>query len=138
MQPHIKFEARFVALGYRQILGIDYWETFAPVSDTESIRMIFAISASKNMIIDQMDIDTAFLNAVLEEIIHMPAPDGITVGLDECLLLKKSLKQSPRNFNMNVDGQLKTMGFKNTISDVCVYTNNINGFDIIISVFICR
>ena len=81
----IKFKARLVAHGYR------HRYTLTTVSATLSIRMIFAIPAFKNMIIYEMNIDTAFLNAVLVKTISMAAPDGTTVGSDECLLLKKSL-----------------------------------------------
>ena len=39
-----------------------------------------------------MDIETAFLNASLQEDIYMAAaPDGITLPPGKCLLLKKSL-----------------------------------------------
>ena len=43
------------------------------------------------MLIHQMDIETPFLNASLEEDIYMTAPDGITLPPGKCLLLKKSL-----------------------------------------------
>ena len=44
------------------------------------------------MLIHQMDIETAFLNASLQEDIYMAAaPDGITLPPGKCLLLKKSL-----------------------------------------------
>ncbi len=54
----------------------------------------------------------------------MAAPDGITLPLDKCLLLKKSLndglKQSPRNFNLDLNSHILYMGFKRTVSDACV------------------
>jgi hypothetical protein len=40
-----KYKARFVARGFSQIEGIDYGETFAPVSSYSSIRSILALSA---------------------------------------------------------------------------------------------
>jgi hypothetical protein len=40
-----KYKARFVAWGFSQIEGIDYDETFAPVTRYSSIRSILALSA---------------------------------------------------------------------------------------------
>ena len=40
-----KYKARFVAWGFSQVEGIDYEETFAPVTRYSSIRSILALSA---------------------------------------------------------------------------------------------
>jgi hypothetical protein len=40
-----KYKARFAARGFSQIEGIDYDETFAPVTRYSSIRSILALSA---------------------------------------------------------------------------------------------
>ncbi len=37
---NIKYKSRLVAHGYRQIYRLDYWETYAHVSSTTSIRTI--------------------------------------------------------------------------------------------------
>nr|GEX02279.1 retrovirus-related Pol polyprotein from transposon TNT 1-94 [Tanacetum cinerariifolium] len=58
----LKNNARLVAKGYRQEEGIDFEESFAPVSCIEAIRIFIANAASKNMTIYQMDVKTAFLN----------------------------------------------------------------------------
>ncbi|GKA14666.1 retrovirus-related pol polyprotein from transposon TNT 1-94 [Tanacetum coccineum] len=48
----LKNKARLVAKGYRQDEGIDFKESFAPVSCIEAIRIFIANAASKNMTID--------------------------------------------------------------------------------------
>ncbi|GJR46103.1 retrovirus-related pol polyprotein from transposon TNT 1-94 [Tanacetum coccineum] len=58
----LKNKARLVAKGYRQEEGIDFEESFAPVARIEAIRIFIANAASKNMVIYQMDVKTAFLN----------------------------------------------------------------------------
>ncbi|GKC54242.1 retrovirus-related pol polyprotein from transposon TNT 1-94 [Tanacetum coccineum] len=63
----LKNKARLVAKGYRQEEGIDFEESFAPVARIEAIRIFIANAATKNMIIYQMDVKTAFLNGDLQE-----------------------------------------------------------------------
>ncbi|GJS41711.1 retrovirus-related pol polyprotein from transposon TNT 1-94 [Tanacetum coccineum] len=50
------FGARLVAKGYRQEEGLDFEESFAPVSRLEAIRIFLANAASKNMTVYQMDV----------------------------------------------------------------------------------
>jgi hypothetical protein len=47
------------------------------------------MAASKKMIIHQMDVDTAFLNAPLEEDIYMIPPDGYDIARGKVLKLKR-------------------------------------------------
>jgi hypothetical protein len=42
-------KARLVCKGYAQIVGIDFEETFAPVSRMEEIQFLFAYACSKNV-----------------------------------------------------------------------------------------
>ncbi|GJV64500.1 putative ribonuclease H-like domain-containing protein [Tanacetum coccineum] len=63
----LKNKARLVAKGYRQEEGIDFKELFALVAQIEAIRIFIANAASKNMVIYQMDVKTAFLNRDLQE-----------------------------------------------------------------------
>ncbi|GJS11095.1 retrovirus-related pol polyprotein from transposon TNT 1-94 [Tanacetum coccineum] len=56
----LKNKARLDAKGYRQEEGIDFKESFAPVARIEAIRIFIANAASKNMVIYQMDVKTAF------------------------------------------------------------------------------
>nr|GEV61329.1 retrovirus-related Pol polyprotein from transposon TNT 1-94 [Tanacetum cinerariifolium] len=58
----LKNKAQLVAKGYRQEEGIDFKESFAPVTWIEAIRIFIANAASKNMFIYQMDVKTALLN----------------------------------------------------------------------------
>ncbi|GJU43893.1 retrovirus-related pol polyprotein from transposon TNT 1-94 [Tanacetum coccineum] len=66
----LKNKARLVAKGYHQEKGIDFEESFAPIARIEAIRIFIANAASKNMIIYQMDVKTAFLNGELKEEVY--------------------------------------------------------------------
>ena len=121
-------KAHLVAQGYSQKEGLDYDETFSPVVRPESARSVTALACKEGLKLHQMDITTAFLNGDLEETIYMKQPEGFVAEGQEHLVcrLKKSLyglKQSPRCWNRALDTQLKTMGFKQSASDPCIYTS---------------
>ncbi|GKB35567.1 retrovirus-related pol polyprotein from transposon TNT 1-94 [Tanacetum coccineum] len=71
-----KYKARLVIKGFRQREGLDYFDTYSPVTRITSIRMILAIAALRNLEVQQMDVKTAFLNGDLEEEIYMNQPEG--------------------------------------------------------------
>jgi len=80
------FKARLVARGYEQILGVDYDETFSPVVRLTSLRIVFALSIHYNLLIHTMDVETAFLNAPLEEETYIKPPAGSHYLLDIIVL----------------------------------------------------
>ncbi|GKA73159.1 retrovirus-related pol polyprotein from transposon TNT 1-94 [Tanacetum coccineum] len=97
----LKNKARLVAKGYRQEEGINFEESFAPVAQIEAIRIFIAYAASKNMVIYQMDVKTAFLNGDLQEEVFVSQPEGFKdpEHPTHVYRLKKALyrlKQAPR------------------------------------------
>ncbi|GJX29670.1 retrovirus-related pol polyprotein from transposon TNT 1-94 [Tanacetum coccineum] len=97
----LKNKARLAAKGYRQEEGIDFEESFAPVSRIEAIRIFIANAASKNMTIYQMDVKTTFLNGELKEEVYVRQPEGFVDPdhLTYVYRLNKALyglKQAPR------------------------------------------
>ena len=50
-----KYKARLVIKGYKQKEGLDYFDTYSPVTRITSIRMILAIAALRNLEVHQMD-----------------------------------------------------------------------------------
>ncbi|GJS94381.1 retrovirus-related pol polyprotein from transposon TNT 1-94 [Tanacetum coccineum] len=58
----LKNKARLVARGYHQEDGIDFEESFAPVTRLEAIKIFLAFATHMNMVVYQMDMKTAFLN----------------------------------------------------------------------------
>ncbi|TQE04994.1 hypothetical protein C1H46_009465 [Malus baccata] len=69
-----RYKARLVAKGFTQREGIDYNDTFSPVSSKDSMRIIMAITAHFDLELHQMDVKTAFLNGDLQEDIYMCSP----------------------------------------------------------------
>ncbi len=74
-----KYKARLVVKGYRQKEGLDYFDTYSPVTRITSIRMLISIAALFNLEIHQMDVKTTFLNGDLNEEIYMEQPEGFVV-----------------------------------------------------------
>ena len=56
-------KARYVAKGYSQIPGIDYHETFSPTTRMSSICVLLQQAIQNDMLVHQMDVKTAYLNA---------------------------------------------------------------------------
>jgi len=73
-----RYKARLVIKGYEQKEGIDYDETYAPVSKMATFRLILALAAQYGWNVDHMDVVTAFLNPTIDrDKIYMEMPLGI-------------------------------------------------------------
>ena len=57
--------------GYKQTEDLDYFDIYSPVTRINSIRMVLAIAALRNLEVHQMDVKTVFLNRELDEEIYM-------------------------------------------------------------------
>ena len=136
-----KYKARLVAKGFAQQHGIDYEETFAPVVQRLSLRALLAYAVSRNMLIHQMDVITAFLNGDLSEEIYMEQPEGFVSPGREHLVCKLQrslygLKQASRCWNQVLDVYLRSIGFTQSSTDQCVYIKQSDSVQPIIDVYV--
>lgn len=136
-----KYKARLVAKGYKQKEGLDYFDTYSPVTRITSIRTLIAIAAIYNLEIHQMDVKTAFLNGDLEEEIYMEQPEGFIVPGKEkkvCRLVKSlyGLKQAPKQWHQKFDEIMLSNGFKINECDKCVYTKSTQHGYVIVCLYV--
>lgn len=89
----IRNKARLVCKGYSQQEGIDFEESFTPVSRLEAIRMFLALFIFQKFKVFQMDMKSTFLNGDLDEEVYIEQPDGLILRNDPKLVcrLKKAL-----------------------------------------------
>ena len=90
-----KYKARLVIKDYKQTKGLDYFDTYFPMT------MVLAIAALRNLDVHQMDVKTTFLNGELDEEIYMEQLKGFSAPGQErkvCKLVKSlyRLKQTSK------------------------------------------
>ncbi|GFW54177.1 retrovirus-related Pol polyprotein from transposon TNT 1-94 [Trichonephila clavipes] len=61
---NIKYKARLVAAGFNQIKNIDYSESYSPVVNIESFRLLIALAAKLKLNVNFFDVKTAYLYMV--------------------------------------------------------------------------
>lgn len=125
-----KWKARLNVHGGQQELGVNYWETYAPVVNWSSLRMFLVISILQGWHTRQIDFVLAYPQADSECDLYMEIPRGFHVNGDKkgyVLLLKKNIygsKQAGRVWNKHMDKGLRKIGFIPSIVDPCVYYRN--------------
>ncbi|RVX20652.1 Retrovirus-related Pol polyprotein from transposon TNT 1-94 [Vitis vinifera] len=71
-----RYKTRLVAKGYTQKEGINYKETFSPISKKDFLRIVMTLVAHFDLELHQMDVKTAFLNDDLHEEVYMDQLKG--------------------------------------------------------------
>ncbi|WJZ95165.1 hypothetical protein VitviT2T_013955 [Vitis vinifera] len=122
----VRYKARLVAKGFTQKEGIDYKETFSPVSSKDSFRIIMALVAHYDLELHQMDVKTTFLNGNIDETINMVQLENFESNDSKQLVcrLKRSiygLKQASRQWYRKFDQVITSFGFKENTVDQCIY-----------------
>ena len=70
----LKIKRKYVARGFSQKEDIDYEENFSPVERYTSFRTIMALTSMMKWDLHQMDVNTTFLNGVIEEEVYIEQP----------------------------------------------------------------
>ncbi|GJS51803.1 retrovirus-related pol polyprotein from transposon TNT 1-94 [Tanacetum coccineum] len=137
----LKNKARLVAHVFRKEEGINFEESFAPVSRIEAIRIFVANAANKNMTIFQMDVKTAFLNGELKEEVYVSQPKGF-VDQDNpshVYKLKKALyglKQAPRAWYDMMSSFLLSQHFSKGAVDPTLFTRKVGNDLLLVQIYV--
>ncbi|MBW0479619.1 hypothetical protein O181_019334 [Austropuccinia psidii MF-1] len=121
----LKYKARVVVQGHRQIQGLNFDETFAPTPTFTSLRCLFAIASARRWDVQTFDVATAYLHSLLEEEVFVKAPPGIFLLPGKVFKLKKALyglKQAGRCWWLHIRNILEKAGFQANEEDPSTYT----------------
>ncbi|CAI7764660.1 unnamed protein product [Closterium sp. NIES-53] len=75
--PHV-FKARYVARGFSQREGVDFFQTFYPTPKMTTLRVLLHVAAQRDYELHSLDFSTAFLQGSLHEEIWLGRPPGFT------------------------------------------------------------
>lgn len=109
-------KAQMVAQGYAQIEGINFGETFVPVTCLEVIRLLLSFTCIQRIKLFQMDFKSAFLNGFLSEEVYVSKPKGFIVPFHSKYVYKLckvqyGLKQAPRAWYERISEYLSQQGY---------------------------
>jgi hypothetical protein len=123
----IRYKARWVVQGFRQVKGIDYDETYAATIRTEVSHLMTAISAAKQWYIEHIDIVTAFLYSNVKNELYIRLPKGYTSdNPNPTGLLNKGLyglKQGAYLWFDDISTYMQTLGLKQSSYDPAMFFN---------------
>jgi hypothetical protein len=124
-----KYKARLSVNGSRQIQGIDYTESFAPVVQWSTIRMVNTLATMHNLKGKQINFTQAFPQAFpqakLKEDIYLRFPAGFEHKNEKWeLKLKRNLYglvQASCNWFLKLSAIYERLRFKQSKSDPCLF-----------------
>jgi hypothetical protein len=72
----VRNKAPFVTQGFSQVEGLDFGEIFALVTRLEAIMILLSFTAFKGLKLYQMNVNSDFLNGVIQEEMFVRQPPG--------------------------------------------------------------
>ena len=122
----MKFKARYCVRGDLQREGVDYFDTYAPVIQWSTVRLLLTMVLSKNWKTKQVDYTNAFAQARLKEEVYIESPRGFGRKDKKDMVLKLinslyGLKQAPKTFFEKLRDGLLERGFTQSILDPCLF-----------------
>ena len=137
----IENKSKLIAQGYTQVEGIDFDETFAPVTRLKSIRILLAIASHLNFKLYQMNVKSAFLNRMLQEEVYVEQPKGFVDPHrpDDVYKLKKALygfKQAPKAWYDRLTAYLTKHGFKRGFADTTLFIRKYKNYFVVANIYV--
>ena len=127
----VRAKSRIVVLGNHEETPWQKHDTYAPVLQSESIRLLASMAIEKRRTLKQGDCKNAFCNSFLpdDEVVIIKPPSGDPEAESaEFWRLRRTLyglRRSPKHWYDKVSGILKKLGFKPTDHDPCLYIGHL-------------
>ncbi|CAI7801584.1 unnamed protein product [Closterium sp. NIES-54] len=120
------FKARYVARGFRQRQGVDYFQTFSPTPKMTTLRVLLHVAAQRDYELHSLDFSTAFLQGSLHEEIWLRRPPGFTGSFPpgtQWSLRRPvyGLRQAPREWHDTLRTTLAALGFAPSTADPSLF-----------------
>ncbi|CAI7754304.1 unnamed protein product, partial [Closterium sp. NIES-53] len=120
------FKARYVARGFSQRQGVDYFQTFSPTPKMTTLRVLLHVATHRDYELHSLDFSTAFLQGSLHEEIWLRRPLGFTVSFPpgtQWSLRRPvyGLRQAPREWHDTLRTTLAALGFAPSTADPSLF-----------------
>ncbi|CAI7832430.1 unnamed protein product, partial [Closterium sp. NIES-53] len=120
------FKARYVARGFNERQGVDYFQSFSPTLKMTTLRVSLHVTAQRDYELHSLDFSTAFLQGSLHEEIWLRRPPGFTdsfpAGTQWSLRgLVYGLCQAPRKWHATQRTTLAALGFAPATADPSLF-----------------
>ncbi|CAI7886546.1 unnamed protein product [Closterium sp. NIES-54] len=120
------FKARYVARGFSQRHGVDYFPTFSPTPKMTTLRVLLHVAAQRDYELHSLDLSTAFLQGSLHEEIWLRRPPGFTGSFPpgtQWSLRRPvyGLRQAPREWHDTQRTTLAALGFAPSTADPSLF-----------------
>ncbi|CAI7855392.1 unnamed protein product [Closterium sp. NIES-53] len=119
------FKAHYVARGFSQRQGVDYFHTFSPTPKMTTLRVLLHVAALCDYELHSLDFSTTFLRGSLHKKIWLRRPPGFTesfpAGTQWSLRRPVySLRQVPRDWHDTLRTTLVALGFAPSTAETVV------------------
>ncbi|CAI7916852.1 unnamed protein product [Closterium sp. NIES-54] len=119
-------KARYVARGFSQRQGVDYFQTFSPNPKMTTLRVLLHVAAQRDYELHSLDFSTAFLQGSLHEEIWLRRPPGFTGSVPpgtQWSLRRPvyGLRQAPREWHDTLRTTLAALGFAPSTADPSLF-----------------
>ncbi|CAI7852236.1 unnamed protein product [Closterium sp. NIES-54] len=120
------FKARYVARGFSQRRGVDFFQTFSPTPKMTTLRVLLHVATQRDYELHSLDFSTAFLQGSLHEEIWLRCPPGVTGSFpaDTQWSLRRpvyDLHQAPREWHNTLRTALVALGFAPSTADPSLF-----------------
>ncbi len=118
-----KLKTRLVVRDFSQIHEVDYENTFTSIIKFDTLRVFLAIATMKDLELHQVDVNNAFTESFLKEIIYMFSSSEVKVKPDCILKVLRSLydfKQAAQDWHDCCVTALSELDFAQCAADSCL------------------